>query len=434
MAVRRLGPREFSQGTATSFVEMAGAFEEEAEQTITIQEYLKDVEEQELEADLVLGGDEGKDCTYSQGYLKRQAIFSCLTCTPDVNAGFCTACSLSCHDGHEILELWTKRNFRCDCGNSKFGEFYCKLFANKDVENVKNSYNHNFKGSYCTCGRPYPDPDVEDQVEMIQCCVCEDWFHEEHIGLESSHEIPRDEEGEPLYEDFICQSCSANCSFLKEYPQAIMAARRHCDATPNASKDKDVLTQTPAASGSEKVKNDGCKTDFVINSQNISIENISSSGESSANVMCSNNSTKEDVQHGSCLVGPNVDLQSSIGDCKPLFLSKSWREVLCKCQRCMDMYNQKNISFLLDKEDSIMEYEKMAKQKREEKMQQLEGVEQSLLNRLGHVQKMEILTGIADMKDEMRNFLESYDPSKPITSDDIHQVFENLAKKRRRVE
>lgn len=31
-----------------SLVEMAGAFEEEAEQTITIQEYLKDVEEQEL--------------------------------------------------------------------------------------------------------------------------------------------------------------------------------------------------------------------------------------------------------------------------------------------------------------------------------------------------------------------------------------------------
>lgn len=57
------------------------------------------------------------------------------------------------------------------------------------MENVENSYNHNFKGSYCTCGRPYPDPDVEEQVEMIQCCVCEDWFHEEHIGLESSDEV-----------------------------------------------------------------------------------------------------------------------------------------------------------------------------------------------------------------------------------------------------
>lgn len=51
---------------------------------------------------MVLGGDEGKECTYANGYMKRQAIFSCLTCTPDVNAGVCTACSLVCHDGHEV--------------------------------------------------------------------------------------------------------------------------------------------------------------------------------------------------------------------------------------------------------------------------------------------------------------------------------------------
>lgn len=87
------------------------------------------------------------------------------------------------------MELWTKRNFRCDCGNSKFGEFYCKIFPSKDIENVENSYNHNFKGSYCTCGHPYPDPDVEEQIEMMQCCFCEDWFHEEHIGLDSFDEV-----------------------------------------------------------------------------------------------------------------------------------------------------------------------------------------------------------------------------------------------------
>lgn len=89
------------------------------------------------------------------------------------------------------MELWTKRNFRCDCGNSKFGEFFCKLSPNKDVENIENSYNHNFKGLYCTCGRPFPDPDAEEQLEMIQCCVCEDWFHEEHLGLGSSDEVGR---------------------------------------------------------------------------------------------------------------------------------------------------------------------------------------------------------------------------------------------------
>lgn len=89
----------------------------------------------------------------------------------------------------QIVELWTKRNFKCDCGNSKFGEFYCKIFPSKDVENVENSYNHNFKGLYCTCARPYPDPDAEEQIEMIQCCLCEDWFHEEHLGLESLDEV-----------------------------------------------------------------------------------------------------------------------------------------------------------------------------------------------------------------------------------------------------
>lgn len=54
------------------------------------------------EADLVLGGDEGDECTYAKGYMKRQAIFSCLTCNPEGNAGICTACCLSCHDGHEV--------------------------------------------------------------------------------------------------------------------------------------------------------------------------------------------------------------------------------------------------------------------------------------------------------------------------------------------
>ncbi|KAL2902840.1 putative E3 ubiquitin-protein ligase UBR7 [Bienertia sinuspersici] len=54
---------------------------------------------------------------------------------------------------------------------------------------------------------------------MIQCCVCEDWFHREHLGLESDEkvgnelnfafvQIPVDEEGEAIYEDLICPGCS----------------------------------------------------------------------------------------------------------------------------------------------------------------------------------------------------------------------------------
>lgn len=69
------------------------------------------------------------------------------------------------------------------------------------------------------------------------------------------------------------------------------------------------------------------------------------------------------------------------------------------------MYNQKQINYLLDREDTIAEYEKMAKQKREEKLQQQEGAELSFLNKLGHIEKVEILNGIADFKDEFCSFL-----------------------------
>lgn len=82
---------------------------------------------------------------FTQGYVSRQALYACSTCTPSssVLAGFCLACSLRCHEGHDVIELYTKRyvgekegvdfmvlffsNFRCDCGNSKISGNPCLL-------------------------------------------------------------------------------------------------------------------------------------------------------------------------------------------------------------------------------------------------------------------------------------------------------------------
>lgn len=417
---------------------MADAFEDEVEPTISIGEYLDGVEEQELEADLVLGGDEGKECTYNKGYLKRQAIFSCLTCTPDGNAGVCTACSLACHDGHEIVELWTKRNFRCDCGNSKFGEAYCKLFPNKDVENLENSYNHNFKGLYCTCNRPYPDPDAEEQVEMIQCCICEDWFHEEHLGLEPADEIPRNEEGEPLYEDLICQACSNICFFLTLYPQTIRVTVRQPHVA-NSAKDKEVIENAPSPfASSEKLQNGDFSADTSTGdsiSGAVSVGKGILQGQIKANTAVVLECSQTAGPSKTCVIGTNLfEAAPKPEKSKAMLFCKNWREVLCRCENCLEFYSQKRISFLLDREDSIAEYEKIGKQKRDEKLQQQQGEELSFLSKLGHVEKMEILSGIADMKNEIHSFLESFDASKPITADDVHQVFENLAKKRRRMQ
>lgn len=94
---------------------------------------------------------------------------------------------------YKMFTIFLLRNFRCDCGNGKFGEFKCQLilvspliflrFSNwitaisvlklfhllysqaKDEQNDRNQYNHNFNGCYCTCDRPYPDAD--DQVILF---------------------------------------------------------------------------------------------------------------------------------------------------------------------------------------------------------------------------------------------------------------------------
>lgn len=57
----------------------------------------------------------------------------------------------------------------------------------KSSINENNLYNQNFRGAYCTCSRPYPDPDDSVEDEMIQCIICEDWYHTRvSVGVSTS--------------------------------------------------------------------------------------------------------------------------------------------------------------------------------------------------------------------------------------------------------
>lgn len=142
-------------------------------------------------AEAVLSGSDEKICTYSSGYIKRQALYSCLTCCPEAKEdyskaiGLCFGCSLNCHDQHQLVELYTKRSFRCDCA-IKGNSVPCRLDTSKKPNleasassstssqvNELNKYNQNFGGTYCTCKRPYPDEEDHISDIMIQCAVCE---------------------------------------------------------------------------------------------------------------------------------------------------------------------------------------------------------------------------------------------------------------------
>jgi E3 ubiquitin-protein ligase UBR7 len=97
-----------------------------------------------------------------------------------------------------------KKNFKCDCGNSKFekSENICLLQPNKENINFNNIYNHNFNDKYCYCN------DITKET-MYQCINCCDWFHSFCISDTSNF-------NSSIFENYFysCQNCLDQSNFL----------------------------------------------------------------------------------------------------------------------------------------------------------------------------------------------------------------------------
>ncbi|KAF7914952.1 hypothetical protein EAE99_010373 [Botrytis elliptica] len=141
-------------------------------------------------------------CTKPLGSL-RQILFACLTCNPAPSnasdpynpAGVCYSCSIQCHGEHNLVELFNKRNFTCDCGTTRFPKSSpCSLRINSETNTkgnvhseapeLKNKYNHNFRNRFCGCGCDYDA--YKEKGTMFQCLGLsgadeggcgEDWWH-----------------------------------------------------------------------------------------------------------------------------------------------------------------------------------------------------------------------------------------------------------------
>lgn len=141
-------------------------------------------------------------CTKPLGSL-RQILFACLTCNPaPLNssdpynpAGVCYSCSVQCHGEHNLVELFNKRNFTCDCGTTRFpstspcslrinAETNTKGDVHSEAPDSKNKYNHNFRNRFCGCACDYDA--YKEKGTMFQCLGLggadeggcgEDWWH-----------------------------------------------------------------------------------------------------------------------------------------------------------------------------------------------------------------------------------------------------------------
>lgn len=386
--------------------------EEEAEEEVTMAQVLQEETEREEDAVAVLGGSDETKCSYDAGYVKRQALYACKTCadvTGVTQAGVCLACSIKCHDGHDCYELYTKRNFRCDCGiPKKFGDNKpCQLIPGKE-ENTENSYNQNFEGKYCTCHRPYPDPEDETDDQMIQCVSCEDWFHGRHLV----NPVPDD------FAEMICTTCMEKNSFLWFYIKTQVEKRTSSEVDIEGDDD----AQPPAkrvrvTEDTEKIYNGSIPEtalDSVVERKEVS-EAVTGS---------ENNCFLKELQG-------KKDVKSMKG---ATFWPNDWRSILCLCQDCQDMYKKHDISFITDLKDTVHFYE-------EEGRRRLRAVSpcsstssmERGMEAFGHMprtQQIEMLHGYNAMESALKEFLKSFaEQDKVVTKKDVEDFFAEFKRK-----
>ena len=87
---------------------------------------------------------------------------------------------------HQLVELWTRRHFQCDCptGSQDSSDLIVAGPSSKrrkctlnppEIQpaeaNIENRYGRNFKGEFCRCGRVY-NAETEQEA-MVVCIGCE---------------------------------------------------------------------------------------------------------------------------------------------------------------------------------------------------------------------------------------------------------------------
>ncbi|XP_061667587.1 putative E3 ubiquitin-protein ligase UBR7 [Syngnathoides biaculeatus] len=377
------------------------------EATVSLADVVQEDEQLQEEASAVLAGSDSERCSYPQGYVKRQALYACNTCTPKGGqaAGVCLACSYKCHEGHQLFELYTKRNFRCDCGNGKFADAPCKLFHAKDDVNGLNKYSHNFFGEYCTCRRPYPDPEDQEDDEMIQCVLCEDWLHGRHLGCDVPDHVESWE--------MICEACMNTHAFLWRYAARLAGKRRE-----NVLRD---LTDPPA---SDPVPGAAVESDAA---KETTADETDGATEPSRKRVC--------PEEAEAKPGCGLEALQNAGAERPgsgaVFWPPGWRSRLCRCDACQASLAAAGLSFLPDESDTVLAYEK--KGRSEEGGAPGHDPLMSALDNLSRVQQLEIIHGYNDMKSELKDFLQGFvAEGKVVTSADIRQFFERQQSRKRR--
>ncbi|XP_059613825.1 putative E3 ubiquitin-protein ligase UBR7 [Phlebotomus argentipes] len=394
------------------------------ESSVTMLDVLDEEQALEEESLAVLGGSDDKFCTYSKGYVKRQALYSCLTCSPESStdttkcAGVCLACSYHCHEGHELVELYTKRNFRCDCGGVRMPDVKCSLEPEKGSENTENHYNQNFSGLYCSCHRPYPDPEDPIEDEMIQCIICEDWLHCRHLEIA----VPT---GQTFFE-MICAECSEKNDVLHFYlGLSVGRIENECETVPEIAlnvedtsateEKKEEKLDSEDKSGTSEPTNDTEVKEKVVETKEPE-QSTSSMDDKEPEAKRAKLDIPEDKSD--VCKRPTLKLSHKRG---ATFWPENWREQLCKCSECQKIYAELKVVFLLDLDDTVQSYEEHGKNKAKESDYD-RGMR--ALSSMDRTRQIDAISAYNRMREKLKEYLHTFVANRQVvTEEDVRRFF-----------
>lgn len=232
---------------------------------------------------------------------------------------------------------------------------------------------------------------------MIQCVVCEDWYHGRHTGIGDSG--PPDDS---LYAEMICFECAVSLPYLHHYKGLVVTkVKREEEKIDDGTAEMPVHVENE---GNDRVE----KTDNVDN--NKSTDDVGSEDSNKEKKTCHT------------IVCPLTKPSSDISITSSMFLPLGWRSSLCKCPSCTQLYKDTNTSFLTEESDTVHHYESQARDKKGTLEQGMEA-----LSQMDRVKQVEAIHSYNNMKQNLMEYLAKFaDSKKVVREDDIRTFFEGM--------
>ncbi|KAG7277307.1 hypothetical protein CRUP_005841 [Coryphaenoides rupestris] len=246
---------------------------------------------------------------------------------------------------------------------------------------------------------------------MIQCVICEDWYHTRHLGcaVVDSEEL----------QEMVCGACMNKAPFLWTYAAHVAVAP--VIKVGHSGEEAEVDVDEPEEKEARK-----CEAFRNGGEGSSSCQNLDRQPENRSATCKRTHQDMTETQ--GCRVtalqtrGPDRAREGAV------FWPYNWRSQLCTCVSCKRAYVKSEVPFLLDESDTVLAYENRGRT-------QPFGQDplMAFLGSVDHVQQLEMIYHYNDLKTELTTFLQQYAAEgKVVTPEDIQQFFEGLQSRKRR--